>query len=91
MPELPTVAETLPGFESATIQGMFASARVPRSIITRLNQESVRFLGRPDIRQKFLDSGTEVAAGSPEDFEATIKAEVVKLGPVIRAAGIRAE
>lgn len=91
LPDLPTVAETIPGFESATIQGMFAPARVPRAIIIRVNQESVKFLTRQDIREKFLAAGTEVAAGTPEDFEATIKSEVAKLGPVIKAAGITAE
>jgi tripartite-type tricarboxylate transporter receptor subunit TctC len=51
----------------------------------------VKFLNRADIRQKFIDAGTEVAAGTPEDFEATVKSEVAKLGPVIRAAGIRTD
>jgi len=91
LPGLPTVAETLPGYQSATIQGMWAPAKVPRAIITRVNQESVKFLNRPDIKEKFLAAGTEVAAGTPEDFEATVKSEVAKLGPIIKAAGITAE
>jgi tripartite-type tricarboxylate transporter receptor subunit TctC len=91
LPGLPTVAETLPGFESATIQGMWAPAKVPRAIITRVNQESVKFLTRADIKEKFLAAGTEVSAGTPEDFEATVKAEVAKLGPVIKAAGMTAQ
>jgi tripartite-type tricarboxylate transporter receptor subunit TctC len=91
LPDLPVVAETLPGFESATLQGMWAPAKVPRAIITRINQESVKFLTRQDTKDKFLAAGTEVAAGMPEDFEATVKSEVAKLGPVIRQAGIKAE
>lgn len=91
LPGLPTVAETLPGFESATLQGMWAPARVPGAIVTRLNQESVKFLTRADTREKFIAAGTEVAAGTPEDFEATVKSEVAKLGPVIREAGIRSQ
>ena len=91
MPDLPTVAETIPGFESATLQGMWAPAKVPKAIITRLNQDSVKFLSRQDIKERFLAAGTEVAAGTPEDFEATVRSEVAKLGPVIREAGIKAE
>jgi tripartite-type tricarboxylate transporter receptor subunit TctC len=91
MPGLPAVAETLPGYQSATIQGMWAPAKVPKAIITRVNQESVKFLSRTDIKEKFLAAGTEVAAGTPEDFEATVKSEVAKLGPIIKAAGIKAE
>ena len=91
LPDLPTVAETIPGFESATIQGMWAPAKVPRAIIARVNQESVKFLTRPDTKEKFLAAGTEVSAGTPEDFEATVKSEVAKLGPVIREAGIKVE
>lgn len=91
LPDLPTVAETIPGFESATIQGMWAPAKVARAIITRVNQESVKFLTRADTREKFLAAGTEVSAGTPEDFEATVRSEVAKLGPVIKEAGIKAE
>jgi tripartite-type tricarboxylate transporter receptor subunit TctC len=90
-PDLPTVAETIPGFSSATIQGLFAHAKVNKAIVAQLGRESVKFLNRPDIRQKFLDVGTEVLASTPEEFEATINAEVARLGPVIKAAGIRAE
>ncbi len=91
LPDLPTVAEVLPGFESATLQGMWAPAKVSKAIITKVNQESVKFLTRPDIKEKFLVAGTEVAAGTPEDFEATVKSEVAKMGPVIKAAGITVE
>ena len=91
LPNLPTVAETIPGFSSATIQGLFALAKVNKAIVTQLNQESVKLLGRADIRQKFLDMGTEAVGGTPEEFDALIKAEVAKLGPIIKAAGIKPE
>ena len=90
-PDLPAVADAIPFYQSATMQGLHAPARVPRSIITRLNQESVKFLYRQETRERFIAAGTEVAGGTPEEFEAIINAEVARLGPVIKAAGIAGE
>ena len=89
LPDLPPIAQTIPGYQSATFQGLFAPARVPKAIVTRLNQESVQFLKRQDTRDKFLAAGTEVVANSPEEFEAAIKSEVERLGKVIKSAGLR--
>jgi len=59
-------------------------------IINRLNQEIVRVLARADIKEKFLNAGTEAVGSSPEQFAATIKSEIIRLGNVIRGAGIAA-
>jgi len=78
----------LPGFESATILGIFAPARTPDSIIRRLNQELVRYLKSSDAKEKFLAVGTETVGSSPEELESTVKAEMARLGKVIKDAGI---
>ena len=89
-PELPTVAASgLPGYESMSIYGMLAPAKIPVPIINRLNREIVQFLNQPEVKQKFLSSGVETVGNSPKEFAAAIKSDMSKLGKVIRDAGIR--
>ena len=89
-PNLPTVAASgLPGYESMATQGVFATARTPSTIINLLNQEILRLLSQPDIREKLLNSGVEAVGGTPEQFGATVQSEMVRLGKVIKDAGLR--
>ncbi len=91
-PGMSTVAASgLPGYESALRQGLFAPARTPAAIIALLNQKIVRFLNRPEIKQKLLDTGVEAAGSTPEQFSAIVKSEMATMGRVIKDAGIRAE
>lgn len=91
MPDLPTVAHTVPGYEVATRLAFFAPAGTPAPIITRLNQEIVRVLKRPDVQEKFHAFGIETVGDSPEALAALIKDEIVRTGKVIKEAGIRAD
>ena len=89
-PGLPTVTESgLPGYESSSMTAVFAPARTPPAVINRLNQEIVRFLKTAETKERLFNMGQEVVAGSPEQLAATIKAEIAKLGKVIKDAGIR--
>ncbi len=90
-PRLPTVAATLPGYESASYGGLLAPARTPDAIIRRLNQEAMRALSGPDIKQKFSSIGSEVVASSPEQFAARIKAEIAVVGQLVKEGRIRGE
>jgi tripartite-type tricarboxylate transporter receptor subunit TctC len=91
-PDLPTIAEAgVPGYESVAITGMFAPARTPASTISRLSQEIMRFLGQPDVKEKFTNIGVEAVGGSAEELAAKMKSEMSRMGKVIRDAGIRAE
>ena len=91
-PELPTIAASgLPGFEVASVYGLFAPAKTPASIVNRLNQETVRVLARSDVKQKFLAAGVEPIGGTPQALAAAMKSEMSKMGKVIRDAGIREE
>lgn len=92
LPGLTTVAAAgLPGYEAASTDGMFVPAKTPAAIIERLNQEIVRALQRADIREKFLNTGIELIGSGPGEFAAAIRAEVSRMGKVIRDAGIRAD
>jgi tripartite-type tricarboxylate transporter receptor subunit TctC len=90
-PELPTVAATLPGFEVASLYGIFAPAGTPAAIVGRLNQEIVRFLARPDAKEKFLAIGSETIGSSPGELEAAMKSEMARMSKVIKAEGLRQE
>ena len=91
-PGLPTVAASgLPGFESTSIAGVFAPAKIPVAIINRLNQEMVRLLRQPDVKEKFLATGVEPAGNSPEEFAAYIKSDMARLNKLIKDAGIKVE
>ncbi len=89
-PGMPTVAASgLPGFESGTIAGIFAPAKTPQPVISRLNQEIVRALAQPDIKEKLFNAGVEAVGSSPEQLSITVKSEMTRLGKIINDAGIR--
>ena len=91
-PGLPTVAASgLPGYEAVGMTGMFAPAKTPAAIINRLNQEIVRVLNLPDVKERFLNAGVEVVASSPEQFAAKIKSDIATISKVIKDAGIKTE
>ena len=92
LPGLPTVAESgLPGYESIQMFGIYVPAKTPAGAVAKLNQEIVRTLHRTDTKEKLLAVGLEVVGDTPEQFAATIKADMAKMGKVIRDANIRAE
>ncbi len=90
-PGSPVLAATLPGYESASLVGMFAPANTPAAIINRLNQEFVQILNQPEMKEKLFNTGVEVVASSSQELAATIKSDMARMGKVIKDAGIRAE
>jgi tripartite-type tricarboxylate transporter receptor subunit TctC len=91
-PGLPTMAASgLPGYEFASINGVFAVAKTPDAIINRLNQEIVRAVTQPDVKEKLLNIGTEVVTSSPEGFANKLRSEIAKWDKLIKEVGIRAE
>jgi tripartite-type tricarboxylate transporter receptor subunit TctC len=91
-PEIPTVAESgLPGFEVMAWYNMFAPARTPRPIITRLNTEINRILQMPDVRERFRSLGVTPLSGTPEDLGNLLKSEIARYAKLIKAAGIKLE
>jgi tripartite-type tricarboxylate transporter receptor subunit TctC len=91
MPEIPTVAETLPGFETVIWYGLLAPARTPRDIISRLHGEISKALGHDAIRQRLAAQGIEPGGIGPEQFAAIIKTDLARWQKVIRQSNIRAE
>ena len=90
-PELPTIAETLPGFTAVAWFGVLAPAGTPAALITRLSAEFDRIVHEPDTEKQFAAIGGEPVGGSPATFATLIRAEIPKWIRVAREAGIRVE
>ncbi|MES2562548.1 MAG: tripartite tricarboxylate transporter substrate binding protein [Pseudomonadota bacterium] len=91
-PDLPTLAASgVPGYEAAQMTGVFTSAKAPGAMVSRLNQEMVRALGRADVREKFLSAGVEPVASTPQQLGATMTSEFARIGKLVKEAGIRSD
>jgi len=90
-PELPTVAETLPGFEVNNWIGLFAPAATPPDIVQRWNAEVLRTMQSPQIQARLPAEGARFIPTTPEQFGAFVKAEIAKWAPVVKASGARVE
>jgi tripartite-type tricarboxylate transporter receptor subunit TctC len=91
-PDMPTIAETLPGFEAASWYGLVAPAGTPRAIVDKLSAETQRIFADAAFRDKFLAPSMIFSiAGTPEDFDQRIKSDYAKWGKVIKDAGVKLE
>jgi tripartite-type tricarboxylate transporter receptor subunit TctC len=91
-PGLPTVAASgLPGYESATVTGIWAPAHTPAAVINKLNAEIVRVLNTAQVKERFMSAGSEIVGNTPSQFAAFIKHDMATTGKVIKDAGIREE
>jgi len=88
LPDVPAVAETLPGFDATSWYGIFAPAGTPRPVIARLNEEIARIMKSSDVAQSLMSEGASPVADTPEEFDRFFREEVAKWGKVIRQAGI---
>ena len=85
----PTIAETLPGYESRGWFGFLAPAGTPREIVTLLNQEINRAMALPDVKEKLVSAGLIIVTEPPEFFAATLKSDYAKYGKLIRDIGFQ--
>jgi len=91
IPDVPTMAESLPGYEVNSWYGVLAPVGTPREVVQRLNTEIAKGLKAPDARQRLLAIGAEPLAQTPEVFVAFIQSEVDKWAKVVKTAGIKIE
>nr|WP_240787072.1 tripartite tricarboxylate transporter substrate binding protein [Ramlibacter rhizophilus] len=91
MPDVPTVAEALPGYELAVWYGAFAPVGTPPEIVARLNAEINKALTQPAVKAKMSAMGVDVAPSTPQQFGALLKADEQKYGKLIRELGIKGE
>ncbi len=91
LPNLPTVDETLKGFESDNWYGLFFPAKTPEAIVSRLHAEMSKVLTDPDVRKLMENQGATPLASSPAEMTAYLKSEIEKYAKVIQASGARAD
>ena len=92
MPDVPTVAESgFPGFAAENWYGVYVPAGTPRDIVTRLNQEIVKALNLPDVKERFAAQGADIVANTPEQHLAFLKAEMEKWGRIAKLSNAKAD
>ncbi len=92
MPDVATFIENgVTDFEASSWVALLAPAKTPRAIVTRLNTELNAILNDPEVKEKLNGMGISAAPGTPESFGAELNRDLAKYGPVVKAAGIKAE
>ena len=91
LPDVPTLADTVPGYEASALFGMGVPKNTPKEIIEKLNKEINAVLAEPAIKAKLIDLGGEPLIGPPEAFGAMIVAETEKWEKVVKSAGVHVD
>jgi tripartite-type tricarboxylate transporter receptor subunit TctC len=88
-PNVQTVAETIPGFEVLSINGIVVAGKTPRPLIDRLNADFRKLLAQPDVKKRMEDFGITVVGNSPDEFAKFIKSEIERWTKVAKTANIK--
>jgi tripartite-type tricarboxylate transporter receptor subunit TctC len=88
-PDVPTVADTIPGFEATSWHGVFAPAGTPKPIVDKMAAEMKRILELPDVKDKLFEIGAVASPMTPEDFGKFIDGERAKWADVVKASGAK--
>jgi tripartite-type tricarboxylate transporter receptor subunit TctC len=88
-PDVPTVAETIPGFDATSWHGVFAPAGTPKPIVDKMAAEMKRILELPDVKEKLFELGAVASPMTPDDFVKFIDAERAKWADVVKASGAK--
>lgn len=91
LPDVPTVAETVPGYEAGSWYAVMVPTGTPRPVIDRLNRDSEKAVNSPDVQAKLIAGGVDPETLSPEALGAKIRAETERWGKVVKAAGVKAQ
>jgi tripartite-type tricarboxylate transporter receptor subunit TctC len=91
MPDVPTIGETVPGFEMSSWVGLFAPAGTPQPIIAQLNAAIAKILNTESVKAKLANLGLVVVASSPDELAETVKDGLKVRGELVKAAGIQPE
>jgi tripartite-type tricarboxylate transporter receptor subunit TctC len=91
LPDVPTIAETVPGYSMSTWYGAVAPAKTPREIVARLNQEMLKALAAPDVKERLASLGADIVASSPEETATIFRNDIAKYTRVAKAARIQAD
>ena len=90
-PDLPTVAETVPGYEATIWLGVMAPKGTPKEVIAYLNGAINKVINRPDVKEAWLKQGAIPLVKTPEEFDAYLRKDIEKWGNVVKSAGIKVQ
>jgi tripartite-type tricarboxylate transporter receptor subunit TctC len=90
-PHIPTVAETIPGFNVQSIAGLMVPSATPRDIVNRINAAVTQALNTPELRDRMQGVGMEPAPTTPERFDQFIRSEITKWADVVKASGMKVD
>lgn len=88
-PSIPTVAETVPGYEVESWSAIVAPAGLPKAITQRLSDEIAKILRKPEVVERLTKQGWEVAYGTPEQTAQAIRKDLARWGPIVKASGAK--
>jgi tripartite-type tricarboxylate transporter receptor subunit TctC len=88
LPDVPTISEAVPGFESSSWQGWFAPAKTPQGIVEFIQGETAKALAAPEVRERLREWVNEPVGSRPEEFDVFFRAEVAKFSRVVKEAKI---
>jgi len=91
LPDVPAIAETLPGFEAVSFYGVAVPSGVPKPVMAKLNAEMARIITTPDTREQLRLQGADAVGDSQAEFTAFFNTQMIKWSKVIREAGIQPE
>jgi tripartite-type tricarboxylate transporter receptor subunit TctC len=89
LPEMPTIAETVPGFDVVSWFGFFVPAKTPREVAAKISADTNSALAYPSVKSSFEDLGAVPKGSTPAELAAFLQSEIEKWGPVIRDAQIK--
>lgn len=87
LPNVPTIAETLPGYEVRLWDGLLAPAKSPPEVIDRINRATINALRSSEVKAKLAEQGSEPVGNTPDDFKAFIASELVKWKRLVEVSG----
>src|SRR6202043_498969 len=90
LPDVPSIAETVPGYDTEVWWGLLGPAGMPPDLVAKLSHDFVAALNTDSVKQRLGKLGASPIGSSPEEFDAKIRADYKKWGPIIAAAGIKA-
>jgi len=89
LPDVPTIAETLPGYENITWHSVLVPAKTPKPIVAKLSTELMRIIRQPDVHERFSSVGLDAVGSTPEELAALIKKEVVMYANLVKQIGLK--
>ena len=89
MPDIPAVAEAIPGFEVVGWYGVIGPAGMPLPVVARLHDEMVRILAQPDVRERIVNDGAEPVGNEPQVFRDFMAADLAKWAKLVKESGAK--